>query len=90
MREALRLSPTAPIRVVLAHEDTTLGGKYFVAKGAKILVNIDSAQRDPKVYGEDVRVMYTHIDVSDLVHGICSRTSSAPNVCSMGSLSNYP
>ena len=55
MRESLRLNPTAPVRVVVAHEDTTLGGKYFIPKGAKILVNTDSAQRDPKVYGEDVR-----------------------------------
>ena len=59
MRESLRLNPTAPVRVVVAHEDTTIGGgKYFIAKGAKLVVNTDSAQRDPSVYGEDVRISF--------------------------------
>ena len=55
MREALRLSPTAPLRVVKANEDTTIGGgKYFIPKGGAVVVNTDTAQRDPKVWGEDV------------------------------------
>ena len=55
MREALRLAPTAPLRSVIANEDTTIGGgKYFISKGRVLVVNTDAAQRDPKVYGEDV------------------------------------
>ncbi|KAF7794903.1 hypothetical protein EIP86_006046 [Pleurotus ostreatoroseus] len=54
MREAIRLSPTAPMRVVEAHEDTTIGdGKYFIPKGGKVVINTEMSQRDPKVWGED-------------------------------------
>lgn len=58
MRESLRLGPTAPIRAVSANEDTTIGnGKYFVRKGTTVVVNTDTAQRDPKVFGEDVMLL---------------------------------
>ena len=55
MREALRLSPTAPVRVVRATEDTVIGeGKYFVPKGHAIVINTVVCHRDPAVWGEDV------------------------------------
>ncbi|KAI0671167.1 cytochrome P450 [Trametes maxima] len=49
----LRLSPTAPARTVAPFEDTVIGGKYFVEKGASIIVNTIDCQRDPKVWGDD-------------------------------------
>lgn len=55
MRESLRLSPTAPVRTVSANEDTVIGGgKYFISKGQSVVINAERAQRDPKVYGDDV------------------------------------
>ncbi len=55
MRETIRLSPTAPLRVVSAIEDTTIGGgKYFIPKGGAVVINTITAQRDPAVWGEDV------------------------------------
>lgn len=54
MREVLRLSPSAPLRVISPLEDTTLGGKYALEKDLSIIVNISMAHRDPKVWGADV------------------------------------
>ena len=59
MRESLRLGPTAPARTVGSVEDTVIGGKYAVEKGTPIIVNIYSMHRDPKIWGEDVRVFLT-------------------------------
>ncbi len=56
MRETLRLAPTAPARTVAPFEDTTIGGKYFVEKGASITVNTYDCQRDREVWGDDVRI----------------------------------
>jgi len=53
MREVLRMSPSAPLRVVAPTEDTTLKGKYAVEKDVSIIVNISQAHRDPKVWGPD-------------------------------------
>lgn len=68
MREAIRLSPTAPMRVVEAHEDITIGGgKYFIPKGGKVVINTEMSQRDPKVWGEDVSCpVLHHIPWADL------------------------
>lgn len=56
MREALRLAPTAPARGVIVLEDTHLAnGKYFVKAGTPIVVNTWVYQKDPKVWGDDVR-----------------------------------
>ena len=55
MRESLRLSPTAPLRTISANEDVAIGGgKYFIPKGQSVVINAERAQRDPKVYGDDV------------------------------------
>ncbi|KAL6298881.1 cytochrome P450 [Sparassis latifolia] len=53
MRETLRLSPSAPMRTVSPLEDTTLGGKYAVEKGATVVVNVIVVHRDPRVWGDD-------------------------------------
>lgn len=67
MREAIRLSPTAPLRVVSANEDITIGGgKYFIPAGGAVVINTEMAQRDPKVWGEDVGV-YTFVLVRKLI-----------------------
>ncbi len=55
LREALRLSPPATIRVVRSLEDTTIGGgKYAIQKGAVLAMLTAKCQMDPKVWGEDV------------------------------------
>ena len=55
MRESLRLSPTAPVRTISANEETIIGGgKYHIPKGQIIVLNMERAQRDPKVFGDDV------------------------------------
>lgn len=43
------------MRSVVASEDTVIGGgKYSIAKGQAVVINTERAQRDPKVYGDDV------------------------------------
>lgn len=54
MRETLRLSPPAPMRVMAPIEDTTLAnGKYFIPAGQAIVIHSGQAHRDPSVWGED-------------------------------------
>ncbi|KAI9067866.1 fatty acid hydroxylase [Trametes sanguinea] len=56
LREALRLSPPATMRVVRSIEDTTIGGgKYAIPKDAVIGIITAKCQTDPKVWGEDAR-----------------------------------
>ncbi|ESK91468.1 cytochrome p450 [Moniliophthora roreri MCA 2997] len=56
MRETLRLTPTAPVRVVAAVEDTTLlNGKYFVKAGTPLAIHAWLLHRDPAVWGEDAQ-----------------------------------
>lgn len=46
------------MRAVEALEDATIGdGKYFIPKGSRIAISTRKAQCDPKVWGEDVRVL---------------------------------
>lgn len=59
MRESLRLAPTAPARIVVPKEDTVIGGKYAVKKGAALNMFATISQHDPAVWGEDVRASYT-------------------------------
>jgi hypothetical protein len=55
IREAMRLYPPVPARLVVPREDTTvLNGKYALKKDAWMVVQTMSAQRDPKVWGENV------------------------------------
>nr|BAL05159.1 cytochrome P450 [Phanerodontia chrysosporium] len=54
MREALRLSPSAPARIVQAMEATTLGGgKHAIAKDDTLLIATYVSQRDPAIWGPD-------------------------------------
>lgn len=54
MRETLRLSPPAPMRVMAPIEDTTLAnGKYFIPAGQAIVIHSGQAHRDPAVWGDD-------------------------------------
>ncbi|KAF2866675.1 cytochrome P450 [Massariosphaeria phaeospora] len=53
LREALRLSPTAPSIALQAKEDTVLGGKYAINKGELLVTVLAKIHRDPTVYGED-------------------------------------
>ncbi|MGK5533939.1 cytochrome P450 [Streptomyces sp. URMC 129] len=52
--EALRLWPTAPAFTRAARQDTVLGGKYPMRKGASALVLVPALHRDPSAWGEDV------------------------------------
>jgi cytochrome P450/NADPH-cytochrome P450 reductase len=55
IREAMRLYPPASARAVVPIEDTTIGnGKYAMKKGSILVVQTICAQRDTRVYGEDV------------------------------------
>ena len=55
MREALRLSPTAPVRTCAPIDATTVkNGAYALEKDVSVVVNVTMAHRDPKVWGADV------------------------------------
>lgn len=58
MRETLRLSPTAPIRVTSALQDITIGGKYAIKKGDNIAIDFSVMGKDPAVWGSDVGSAY--------------------------------
>jgi cytochrome P450/NADPH-cytochrome P450 reductase len=51
--EALRLWPTAPGFTRSPFEDTVIGGRYPLPKGAAVLVLTPMLHRDPKVWGTD-------------------------------------
>ena len=51
--ETLRLWPTAPGFTRYPFEDTVIGGKYPLPKGAPVLVLTPMLHRDPKVWGRD-------------------------------------
>lgn len=55
LEEALRLWPTVPGLTRAAKEDTTLGGKYAVAKGQPFGLLIQAIHRDPAVWSEPER-----------------------------------
>ena len=58
LKEAIRLDPTAPLRSVIAEGDQVIGdGKYFIPNGHPVAINTYVSQKDPKVWGEDVRVL---------------------------------
>jgi cytochrome P450 len=48
--EALRLWPTAPGYLRVAHKDTVLGNRYRIKKGQWVLVVLPLVQRDPRVF----------------------------------------
>ncbi|KIM30076.1 hypothetical protein M408DRAFT_328481 [Serendipita vermifera MAFF 305830] len=53
LRESLRLSPTVPLNLVQAFEDTFLARRYFVPKGQICVIQFSRLHRDPKVWGDD-------------------------------------
>jgi len=56
MRETLRLAPTAPARSVRAlHEETLGNGKHSIPTDANLVVHTWIMQKDPAIWGEDVR-----------------------------------
>lgn len=64
MRETLRVHPTVTIRIAQALKDTTIGdGKYAVSKGQWFFVNINTAHRDPAVFGADVSFWTCHVSI---------------------------
>jgi cytochrome P450 / NADPH-cytochrome P450 reductase len=61
LRETLRLSPPAVIRMVAPVEDTTLSvgdKKYDVKAGQIVAINAMTSHHDPAVYGPDVRCLF--------------------------------
>lgn len=51
----MRLYPPATARGVVSLEDTTVcDGKYAIKKGQFLVIQNICAQRDPKLWGEDV------------------------------------
>jgi cytochrome P450/NADPH-cytochrome P450 reductase len=61
LREALRLTPTAPAFVLQMRPDATDdhtyigGGKYRVERGQPIVALLSNLHRDPAVYGDDAQ-----------------------------------
>ena len=56
LREILRFHPPAAARFVQCLEPTTIGGgKYALSSDDHILLNSISTNRDPAVWGDDVR-----------------------------------
>ena len=56
MREILRFRPPAQSRFVHCLEPTTIGnGKYALTPDDHIMLNVASTNRDPAVWGDDVR-----------------------------------
>lgn len=88
LRETLRLRPPASTRSVYPEEATTIGnGKYAVTPEDIITVNVTQVQRDPKIWGDDVRsfrLFCVPMDPNVYVRDI----SSDPSGCWMGSSSH--
>ncbi len=53
LNESLRLWPTAPAIARTPYEDTTIGGRYPIAKGSVNTILIPMLHRDPAVWGPD-------------------------------------
>jgi cytochrome P450 / NADPH-cytochrome P450 reductase len=52
LNETLRLWPTAPVFSRYPYEDTVLGGKYLLEKGATAMILVGMLHRDKQVWGE--------------------------------------
>ena len=48
LRETLRLWPTAPSYALSANEDTTIGGRYTIRKGQRVIVFLPALHRHPR------------------------------------------
>jgi len=56
MREVLRIHPPVAIRTAHCLEPTTIGnGKYAITPDDHIVISVVSTNRDPAVWGYDVR-----------------------------------
>ena len=53
-KEALRLWPPVPVILREATEDDEIGG-YLIPKGANVIINLYSIQRDPRFYSNPAR-----------------------------------
>lgn len=53
LKESLRLWPTAPLFSRYPYEETVIGQKYHLGKGAEIQVLVPMLHRDKKVWGEN-------------------------------------
>ena len=78
MRETLRLGPPASFRATAPWEDTTLKGKYPLAKDSTISCAIYIIHRDTKVWGEDVSTLF-QLEYN-FIHEYRPR-HSAPSAC---------
>lgn len=63
MREGLRLYPPATMIGLTPFEDTTLGGEYLIPKGTITVVPSAWLQRDPLVWGDDVRILVINLSI---------------------------
>lgn len=79
LRETLRLWPPSSNRSVYPVDATTVGnGKYAVAPGDIITVNVTQIHRDPEVWGDDVRpfrLFLVHVGVNAFIRDISSSLS---------------
>lgn len=87
MRESIRLEPPTNAISVEAKEDTLIAGKYQVYKGEAIIVLQTCVQRDPAVWGDDVRPRAWESRAADASR---RRRSSGRSACSTANSKRCP
>lgn len=53
VHESLRLHPASPVALRIALDDVTLKSGQSIARGDTVVINVEAANRDPAVFGDD-------------------------------------
>jgi cytochrome P450 len=65
MHETIRLEPSSPVAMRWALEDITLRDGTEIPKGARVVIDLTSVNRDPEVFGEDAQDFNPHRQLPD-------------------------
>jgi cytochrome P450 len=65
MHETIRLEPSSPVAMRWALEDITLRDGTEIPKGARVVIDLTSVNRDPEVFGEDAQDFNPHRELPD-------------------------
>jgi cytochrome P450 len=65
IHETVRLEPSSPVAMRWALEDVTLRDGTVVPKGAKVVIDLMSVNRDVSVFGDDAAAFNPYRDVPD-------------------------
>lgn len=60
MHETIRLEPSSPVAMRWALEDITLRDGTEIPRGARVVIDLTSVNRDPEVFGEDAQDFNPH------------------------------